>query len=30
VSNDRAESVLGVVGQTPIAQAWLKHPLIAA
>jgi hypothetical protein len=30
VSNDPGESVLGVVGQTPIAQAWLKHPLIAA
>ena len=30
VSNDRGEATLGVVGQTPIAQAWLKHPLQAA
>jgi hypothetical protein len=30
VSNDPANSQLGVVGQTPIAQAWLKHPLLAA
>jgi hypothetical protein len=30
VSNDPGSSVLGVVGQTPIAQAWLKHPLLAA
>lgn len=30
VSNDPAGSVLGVVGQTPIAQAWRKHPLLAA
>jgi hypothetical protein len=30
VSNDPASSVLGVVGQTPITQAWLKHPLLAA
>jgi hypothetical protein len=30
VSNDPNASVLGMVGQTPIAQAWLKHPLLAA
>jgi hypothetical protein len=30
VSNDPTSSRLGVVGQTPIAQAWLKHPLLAA
>ena len=30
VSNDPASSVLGVVGQTSITQAWLKHPLLAA
>lgn len=30
VSNDPAGSTLGVLGQTPIAQAWLKHPLQAA
>jgi hypothetical protein len=30
VSNDAASSVLGVVGQTPIALAWRKHPLQAA
>ena len=30
VSNDPTSSVLGIVGQTPIAQAWLKHPLLAA
>jgi hypothetical protein len=30
VSNDPGSSVLGMVGQTPIAQAWLKHPLLAA
>lgn len=30
VSNDPASSVLGVVGQTSLAQAWLKHPLLAA
>jgi hypothetical protein len=30
VSNDPAGSVLGVIGQTPIAQAWRKHPLLAA
>jgi hypothetical protein len=30
VSNDPAASTLGVVGQTPIAQAWLNHPLQAA
>ncbi|MEO6436944.1 MAG: hypothetical protein ABIP55_14455 [Tepidisphaeraceae bacterium] len=30
VSNDPAASVLGVVGQTPLSQAWLKHPLMAA
>jgi hypothetical protein len=30
VSNDPGASVLGMVGQTPIAQAWLKHPLLAA
>jgi hypothetical protein len=29
-ANDPAAPVLGVVGQTPIAQAWLKHPLLAA
>ena len=31
VSNvDAAGATLGVLGQTPIAQAWLKHPLQAA
>jgi hypothetical protein len=30
VSNDPGSSVLGVVGQTPLTQAWLKHPLLAA
>lgn len=30
VSNDPASAPLGMVGQTPIAQAWLKHPLRAA
>ncbi|HYO08528.1 MAG TPA: hypothetical protein VER17_06110 [Tepidisphaeraceae bacterium] len=30
VANNRAQSTLGVVGQTPIAQAWLKDPLQAA
>ena len=30
VSNDAADSTLGVVGQTLIAQAWLNHPLQAA
>jgi hypothetical protein len=30
VSNDLSASTLGIVGQTPIAQAWLKHPLQAA
>ena len=30
VSNDPGNSTLGIVGQTPIAQAWLKHPLLAA
>jgi len=29
-ANDPARSTLGVVGQTPIAQAWLKGPLQAA
>jgi hypothetical protein len=30
VSNDPSGSTLGVVGQTPLAQAWSKHPLQAA
>lgn len=30
VSNDTNGATLGVVGQTPIGQAWLKHPLQAA
>lgn len=30
VSNERSGTTLGVVGQTPIAQAWSKHPLQAA
>jgi hypothetical protein len=30
VSNDAAATTLGVVGQTPIGQAWMKHPLQAA
>jgi hypothetical protein len=30
VSNDPSGSPLGVVGQTPLSQAWLKHPLLAA
>jgi hypothetical protein len=30
VSNDPSGATLGVVGQTPIGQAWLKHPLKAA
>ena len=30
VSNDTSGTTLGVVGQTPIGQAWLKHPLQAA
>ena len=29
-ANDPAAAVLGIVGQTPIAQAWLKNPLLAA
>ena len=30
VSNEAGGATLGVVGQTPIGQAWLKHPLRAA
>ena len=30
VSNDPTAATLGIVGQTPISQAWLKHPLQAA
>ena len=30
VSNDANPDTLGILGQTPIAQAWLKHPLQAA
>jgi hypothetical protein len=30
VSNDPTSSRLGVVGQTPLSQAWLNHPLLAA
>ena len=30
VSNDVNPDTLGILGQTPIAQAWLKHPLQAA
>ena len=30
VSSDAGGTTLGVVGQTPIGQAWLKHPLQAA
>jgi hypothetical protein len=30
VANDAGKSTLGVVGQTPIAQAWLKDPAQAA
>jgi len=29
-ANDPKAAVLGIVGQTPIAQAWLKNPLLAA
>lgn len=30
VSNDASAATLGVLGQTPLSQAWLNHPLQAA